>query len=174
MSIIEKIDSIVNSIQQRIDWDEYFMSLALLASSRSSCKRLKVGCVAVKNTRIIAMGYNGINQYVIDRITHQEREKLLVDNGGLSYQEWIEKEIDRFLKNPSLLFRQYSCIFENLFPEVVRLKPAVFIKSFQQLDLSLMAELIFGKNAKLEIFTEDETRINYIQEIPLSMETYWN
>jgi dCMP deaminase len=35
------------------------MSIALLASCRSSCDRLKVGSVIVKDHRIISMGYNG-------------------------------------------------------------------------------------------------------------------
>lgn len=43
----------------RLEWDEYFMSIALLASYRSPCTRLNVGCVIIKNKRIISMGYNG-------------------------------------------------------------------------------------------------------------------
>mgnify|MGYP001177091817 CR=1 FL=1 len=43
----------------RITWDEYFISVADLASVRSPCERLKVGCVLVKNNRLISMGYNG-------------------------------------------------------------------------------------------------------------------
>ena len=35
------------------------MSIAILASVRSSCNRLNVGCVLVKNNRILSMGYNG-------------------------------------------------------------------------------------------------------------------
>jgi dCMP deaminase len=44
---------------QRIVWDEYFMSIALLASQRSPCNRLNVGSVIVKDNRLISMGYNG-------------------------------------------------------------------------------------------------------------------
>ena len=44
---------------ERLNWDEYFMSIALLASKRSPCSRLNVGSVIVKNNRIISMGYNG-------------------------------------------------------------------------------------------------------------------
>jgi len=44
---------------ERISWNDYFMSLAFLTSSRSSCDRLHVGCVLVKNNRIVSMGYNG-------------------------------------------------------------------------------------------------------------------
>jgi dCMP deaminase len=43
----------------RLEWDEYFMSIALLASYRSPCSRLNVGSVIVINNRIISMGYNG-------------------------------------------------------------------------------------------------------------------
>ena len=45
--------------KNRIDWDKYFMSIAILGSIRSPCERLKVGCVLVKNNRLVSMGYNG-------------------------------------------------------------------------------------------------------------------
>ena len=48
-----------NNLKERLDWDEYFMSIALLASYRSPCERLNVGSVIVKNNRLISMGYNG-------------------------------------------------------------------------------------------------------------------
>jgi dCMP deaminase len=44
---------------ERLNWNDYFMSIASLASCRSPCKRLHVGSVIVKNNRIISMGYNG-------------------------------------------------------------------------------------------------------------------
>ena len=48
-----------NTLKTRLEWDEYFMSIALLASCRSPCQRLNVGSVIVKNNRLISMGYNG-------------------------------------------------------------------------------------------------------------------
>ena len=45
--------------KERINWDQYFMSMAILSSVRSSCHRLNVGCVLVKNKHVISMGYNG-------------------------------------------------------------------------------------------------------------------
>jgi len=44
---------------ERLDWDQYFMSIAVLASGRSPCQRLHVGSVIVKDNRLISMGYNG-------------------------------------------------------------------------------------------------------------------
>jgi len=57
--MFSQICKITNENQSRLDWDEYFMSIALLASQRSPCKRLNVGSVIVKNNRLISMGYNG-------------------------------------------------------------------------------------------------------------------
>ena len=48
-----------NLSKARLEWDEYFMSIALLASQRSPCHRLHVGSVIVKDNRLISMGYNG-------------------------------------------------------------------------------------------------------------------
>ena len=57
--MLSKIAEFANSNQTRLDWDEYFMSIAVLASQRSPCTRLNVGSVIVKNNRLISMGYNG-------------------------------------------------------------------------------------------------------------------
>lgn len=43
----------------RPDWDQYFMEMAEIAKTRSTCCRRKVGAVIVKNKRILATGYNG-------------------------------------------------------------------------------------------------------------------
>lgn len=44
---------------QRPSWDEYFMKLAEVAAEMGTCDRLKVGCIIVKNRRVIATGFNG-------------------------------------------------------------------------------------------------------------------
>ncbi len=67
---------------ERPDWDEYFMRMAHLVSSRSTCLRRKVGAVLVKDKRILATGYNGAPQ----GLPHCEetgclREKLKVPSG---------------------------------------------------------------------------------------------
>lgn len=43
----------------RPSWDDYFMAVAKLIATRSTCNRLRAGAVLVKNKRIIATGYNG-------------------------------------------------------------------------------------------------------------------
>lgn len=39
--------------------DEYFMEMAQLVSSRSTCLRRKVGAVVIKEKRVLSTGYNG-------------------------------------------------------------------------------------------------------------------
>ena len=43
----------------RPSWDKYFMAMADLDASRSTCIRRKVGAVLVKNRKVISTGYNG-------------------------------------------------------------------------------------------------------------------
>ena len=44
----------------RPSWDEYFMKIANDAATRTTCLRRGVGCVIVKDNRILATGYNGV------------------------------------------------------------------------------------------------------------------
>src|SRR6266511_4084895 len=44
---------------ERASWDEYFMNIARVVSSRSTCDRKFVGAVIVRNRTILSTGYNG-------------------------------------------------------------------------------------------------------------------
>lgn len=77
--------------KNRLTWDQYFILNAHLISMRSTCNRLNVGSVLVKNNRIISTGYNGgisgddhcIDEgcYVVDnhclRCLHAEENAIL-------------------------------------------------------------------------------------------------
>ena len=57
----------------RISWQRYFIDIASLSSIRSPCSRLKVGCVLVKENRMISMGYNGF-------LSGCPHKSIIVDN----------------------------------------------------------------------------------------------
>lgn len=43
----------------RPHWHTYFMDIALLVSTRTTCLRQQVGAILVKDKRVLATGYNG-------------------------------------------------------------------------------------------------------------------
>ena len=45
--------------QERPDWNSYFKEIVQVTSKRSPCNRLNVGCLLIKDNRIISQGYNG-------------------------------------------------------------------------------------------------------------------
>ncbi len=51
----------INSMNEhdRPSWDEYFLMMAKLAATRSTCLAFPVGAVIVKNRQVLATGYNG-------------------------------------------------------------------------------------------------------------------
>lgn len=50
---------LANELRLRPNWDQYFMQLASLAAQRSNCMKRRVGCVLVREHRVISTGYNG-------------------------------------------------------------------------------------------------------------------
>lgn len=44
---------------ERPSWEEYFKEIVSITSKRSPCERLQVGCLLIKDNRIISQGYNG-------------------------------------------------------------------------------------------------------------------
>jgi dCMP deaminase len=48
-----------DSAAPRASWDEYFMSIAQVVATRSTCQRKFVGAVIVRNRTILSTGYNG-------------------------------------------------------------------------------------------------------------------
>lgn len=49
----------INNNHNRPSWHEYFMRIAQLAATRSTCLRRQVGAVIVKDKKVLATGYNG-------------------------------------------------------------------------------------------------------------------
>lgn len=108
--MLGKITTIISENKKKLEWDEYFMCIALLASCRSVCSRLQVGSVIVKSNRIVSMGYNGFIggaphvSHIVDgheqAIIHSEINALGNSNrlGGTS------------LEGASIYVTHYPCI----------------------------------------------------------------
>ncbi len=68
---------------ERPSWDEYFMQMAELAATRSTCLRRHVGAVIVQDRHVVATGYNGAPRGIIHCGERGGclREKLNVPSG---------------------------------------------------------------------------------------------
>ncbi|XHG06383.1 hypothetical protein AWENTII_009581 [Aspergillus wentii] len=69
-SSLEELHSALKALnladEQRLrpNWDQYFMQLASLAAQRSNCMKRRVGCVLVRERRVISTGYNGTPRHL--------------------------------------------------------------------------------------------------------------
>jgi dCMP deaminase len=127
--MLSKITEFANNNQTRLDWDEYFMSIAVLASQRSPCKRLNVGSVIVKNNRLISMGYNGY-------ISGAQHISRVQDNHE---QSIIHSEVNAItdcarrgasLENAKIYVTHYPCI--NCFRSIAAcgIKEIIFLNEY--------------------------------------------
>lgn len=63
--------------RERMSWQEYYANQSLLLASRSTCTRLSVGALIVRDNRVIASGYNGS----VSGDTHCIDEGCLIQEG---------------------------------------------------------------------------------------------
>ena len=64
---------------KRPSWNEYFAEICAVTSKRSPCERLQVGCLLVKDNRIISQGYNGFLPGASHRsVIRDEHEQAIV------------------------------------------------------------------------------------------------
>ena len=69
-------------MNNRPSWHQYFMEMAYLASTRSTCLRRQVGALIVRDNQIISSGYNGAPKHIRHcEITGCLREQLNVPSG---------------------------------------------------------------------------------------------
>lgn len=71
------------SMQNRPDWDEYFLDIAKAVGKRATCLRRRYGAIIVKDNIIISTGYNGAPRGEANCIDTGlcERERLNVPKG---------------------------------------------------------------------------------------------
>ena len=60
----------------RVSWDAYFMNIATVVATRSTCDRKHVGAVIVRNKTILSTGYNGSPRGLphCDEVGHELKE----------------------------------------------------------------------------------------------------
>ena len=118
----------------RLCWDEYFMSIALLASQRSPCERLHVGSVIVKDNRLISMGYNGFIPGAphISRIK-DDHEQSIIHSEINAIADCANRGTS--LANAKIYVTHYPCI--NCFRSIAAcgIKEIIFLHNYKNDDI---------------------------------------
>jgi dCMP deaminase len=87
----------------RPDWNEYFIEIAKVVSSRSTCLRRKYGAVIVKDRVIISSGYNGSPRGIkncIDLGTCVRREQNIPSGERYELCEAVHAEQNAIINAP--------------------------------------------------------------------------
>lgn len=154
----------------RPSWDEYFMAIVQIISTRGTCDRLYAGSVLTKENRIIATGYNGapaglphcddvghlLEEGHCVRTIHGEHNALLqaARQGGTS-------------TNGATMYTKYSpCIHCTKYIIAAGIKRVVVGKIYrnpQALDMLKEAKVVVDiynersewKNSLIKMFSED-------------------
>ena len=72
----------MNTKGLRPDWDTYFIAIAMMAATRSTCLRRQVGAVITRDRQVVSTGYNGApsgTAHCLD--TECLREALCIPSG---------------------------------------------------------------------------------------------
>ncbi len=96
-----------------INWDDYFMGVALLAAKRSKDPNTQVGaCIVDEDNRILSTGYNGFPQGCSDEEFPWNRDE---SKGETKYNFVVHAELNAILnsRGKSLVG---SRVFVSLFP----------------------------------------------------------
>lgn len=96
-----------------INWDQYFMGIALLSAKRSKDPHTQVGaCVVDQERRIVGIGYNGLPNGISD--DNFSWERLTPDNINSKYPYVCHAELNAILNSHQKL--DDCSIYVTLFP----------------------------------------------------------
>lgn len=103
----------VKKRQDYINWDSYFMGIAVLSGQRSKDPSTQVGaCIVGKNNKILSVGYNGAPRGYEDEDMPWDREGNFIDT---KYAYVCHAELNAILNNPGIDF-EGARIYVDLFP----------------------------------------------------------
>jgi len=99
--------------EQYINWDEYFMGVALLSAKRSKDPNTQVGaCIVNSDKKIVGVGYNGFPMGIDDDLFPWDREGAFLET---KYPYVCHAELNAILNSISRDLKGCS-IYVALFP----------------------------------------------------------
>ena len=107
---------LVSTNTSHIDWQTYFMNLAVLSSFRSKDKNTQVGaCIVNKENKVVGLGYNGMPYTLIsdnDKTYPTERDGSFLDT---KYAYVVHAEANAILNSTQSSLKDCT-VYVTLFP----------------------------------------------------------
>lgn len=146
MYFIKELQNLINNNDDRLNWKTYFISVALLISSRSPSSKLKVGSVIVNNNRIISSGYNGYPAGTPHISIHRDNHEI---NTIHAEQNAISDAASRgvAVKDSSIYITHFPCI--NCIKYIIAsgIKEVYYLNDYKNDDV--VYELVQKSNLKI-------------------------
>ena len=133
-----------------LDWDEYFMSVAILSSLRSKDPSTQVGACIVKDKKIMGTGYNGAPNGMNDDVFPRYRAGEETNNVYAIKNTWVvHAELNAILNSNNNL--KGSTLYVTLFPcnECAKaiaqsgIKKVVYLRTYDNIKLMTVSKAIF-------------------------------
>ena len=141
----------------RPSWEDYFMQIAEVVATRSSCLRRHVGAVIVKNRQILTTGYNGVPR----GIAHCEERGCLRDELRIPSGERYELCRGLHAEQNAVIQAAYHGVAVNGSEMFVTLQPCVTCaKTLINAGIeAVYFRGVFPDELSMEIFKEAGTRL---------------
>lgn len=99
---------------KRIGTHQLFIRIAKEVARRSTCARIQVGAVIVKDQRIISMGWNGVPHGQKHCVDHFQ-EKFEKENPEIGIEEYetYDQEFDKWMNSPDIKEEHHQFAVEN-------------------------------------------------------------
>ena len=146
-----------SELMVRPSWEEYFMEIAQVVATRSTCLRRQVGAVLVKNRQILATGYNGVPR----GIQHCEERGCLRDELGIPSGERQELCRGLHAEQNAIIQAAYHGVAINGAEIYVTLQPCVTCAKML-VNAGVVAVYFFGEYPDAlarDLFEEARTRL---------------
>ncbi len=150
----------------RPSWDHYFMAIAKIIGTRSSCDRLRAGAVLVKDKRIIATGYNGAPPGLpnCDEIGHMIEERHCVRTIHAEHNAILQAaKLSGTSTDGTTVYMKYlPCIHCCKYIVAAGIKRLVYVKDYRA---SIAIDYLKNAGVDVDQYQEDEKWNNIVVDL---------
>lgn len=145
----------------RQDWNTYFMNIAKLVSTRSTCMDKQVGCVLTRDNFLISCGYNGTPSKYVHCCDYWENKYDDVEHSKWSKEHEIHAEMNAILTAARHGISIENCILYTTYTPCVECAKAIVSSKIQKVYYD------YGYKAEGLLFLF-ENRISCVRLLPSS------